>query len=190
MIFVNDAPHPVGTAAHDAVLGRLVTSFQQRGYQPEVRRGFGCAADALRAGRQRRGRAPGDTRTETLLVTAHYDSSRRPRRIRRRRGVAVILEVARAVRHERFRNTIRFLITDGEEAGLLGAEAIARDPQFLRGVAAVINIENRGTSGSSFLFETSPHNRSIIPVVARAMPRPSTSSLFYEVYRLLLTTRT
>ena len=186
-LLVNDAPHPVGTAAHDAVLGRLVTSFQQRGYQPEVRRGFGCTADAFCAPVANVvAELPGDTRTETLLVTAHYDSvPAGPGASDDGVGVAVILEVARAVRHERFRNTIRFLITDGEEAGLLGAEAIARDLQFLRGVAAVINIENRGTSGSSFLFETSPHNRSIIPVVARAMTRPSTSSLFYEVYRLL-----
>src|SRR4029453_11282511 len=100
-LLINDAPHPVGTAAHDAVLARLVTSFQERGYQPEVRRGFGCTADAVCA-------------------------------------PVAILEAARPVRHERFRNTIRFLITDGEEAGLLGAEAIARDSQFLRGVAAVI----------------------------------------------------
>src|SRR5439155_3250634 len=97
---------------------------------------------------------PGDARAETLLVTAHYDSVvAGPGASDDGVGMAAIVEVARAVRNQRFRNTVRFLITDGEEAGLLGAEGFVADPNLTRGVAAVINVENRGTSGPSFLFE-------------------------------------
>lgn len=182
-----DVPHPVGAAAHDAVLNRLVQQFAAIGYQPKMHRGFACTADITCAPVANvTADLPGDARAETLLVTAHYDSVPAGAGASDDGvGMAAVLETARAVRHEHFRNTIRFLITDAEEAGLIGAEAAAKDPETLGGAAAVINVEDRGTSGASFLFETSRHNRWLVPIVARALPRPSTSSLFYEVYELL-----
>ena len=62
---------------------------------------------------------------------------------------------ARALRNEHFRNPIVYLVTDAEEVALLGAEGWAADPVALRGAAAVVNVEARGTNGPSFLFETS-----------------------------------
>lgn len=184
---IGNDPHPVGLPAHDAVLERLVKQFGAAGYETRLHRSFACTADANCAPVTNViADLPGDARAEVLLVTAHYDSvPAGPGVSDDGVGVAAVLEVARAVRQQHFRNTVRFLITDGEEAGLLGAEAVARDPEMLRGVAAVINVEDRGTSGPSFLFETSRHNRWLIPIVARCLPRPATSSLFYEVYELL-----
>ncbi len=181
------SPHPVGTAAHDAVLQRLMAGFSAIGYQPRMVPGFACTADISCAPVTNVvADLPGDARAETLLVTAHYDSvPAGPGASDDGVGVAALLETARAVRSQHFRNSIRFLVTDGEEAGLLGAEAAAKNPELLRGAAAVINLEDRGTSGTSFLFETSRHNRWLIPIVAQSLPRPATSSLFYEVYELL-----
>src|SRR5439155_9403263 len=68
---------------------------------------------------------------------------------------------------------------------LLGAEAFAADANLFRGVAAAINIDNRGTSGPSFLFETSRHNRWLLPLIARGLPRPMASSFFFNLYELL-----
>src|SRR5207237_2599402 len=100
-------------------------------------------------------------------------------------GFPSVLEVARAMRHDRFRNTILFLITDGEEDGLLGAEAFVADAKLSHGVAADINVDNRGTSGRSYLFETSRHNRWLLPLISRSLPHPGASSFFYNLYELL-----
>lgn len=186
-VFAGDAPHPVGSPQHETVLDRLVKQFAAIGYQPQLHRGFACTADVTCTPTANiTADLPGDARAETLLVTAHYDSvPAGPGASDDGVGMASVLEVARALRNEHFRNTIRFLITDAEEAGLIGAEAAAEDGQTLRGARAVINVEDRGTSGPSFMFETSRHNKWLIAIVARALPRPSTSSLFYEAYEML-----
>src|ERR1041385_6982400 len=69
-------------------------------------------------------------------------------------------------------NPIVFLVTDAEEQGLIGAEGFVADAAASRGVAVIENVEARGTSGPSFLFETSRHNEWLIPIVARAPPPP------------------
>lgn len=182
-----DAPHPVGSRAHETVLSRLAVRFAEHGYQPTIQRTFACNAYLTCAEVANViAELPGDARAETLLVTAHYDSvGAGPGASDDGVGFATALEVARAIRGEHFRNTVRFVITDGEEAGLLGAEGLVRDSAAMQGAAAAINIEARGTAGPSLLFETSAHNRWLASLIARALPRPATSSLFYEVYRLL-----
>ena len=124
---------------------------------------------------------PGDV----VLGVAHYDSTPSgPGASDDGAGVVTMLECARKLKGQRFRNPIGFLITDGEEAGLLGAEAFVADPKLSRNVRAVVNVENRGTTGPSFLFETSVNNRDLVPLF-RNLRRPFTSSLFYTVYQLL-----
>jgi hypothetical protein len=98
-------------------------------------------------------------------------------------GIAVVLEAARALSRTPTRRPLVFLIDDGEEQDLLGAEAFAeRHPpeDFL----ADVNVEARGTTGTSFLFETSENNAWLAPLF-RALPHPDASSLFYFVYKTL-----
>src|SRR2546430_2474988 len=122
-------------------------------------------------------RMPGDARADTLVLAAHYDSvGAGPGASDDGIGVAALVEVARAIRNERFRNPILFLITDGEELGLLGAEAFVADANLSRNAATVINVDNRGPSGRTYLFETSRNNRWLLPIVARALPWPAPSS--------------
>jgi hypothetical protein len=186
-ILQGDLPHPVGSLDHEEVRQRIVTQLRGLGYEPAVQQTFTCNGNAACAPVANiMARLPGDVRAETLMVTAHYDSVvAGPGVTDDGVGFASILEVARAVRHQRFRNTILFIITDAEEAGLIGAEGLMADPALLRGVAGAINVDNRGTSGESYLFETSRHNRWLLPIIARALPRPAFSSLFYNIYEML-----
>ena len=160
-ILGGSAPHPIGTRAHDLVRDRIVARLQQLGYATSMQQTFICNAYGT-CGPVANLLAwlPGDARADTLMLSAHYDSvPAGPGASDDGIGFASVLEVARAVRSERFRNTILFLITDGEEDGLLGAEAFVADPKVAMGIAADINVDNRGTAGRSYLFEPSRHNR-------------------------------
>jgi hypothetical protein len=179
--------HPVGTAAHDAVRERLAARFRALGYDVAIQRTFACSpyvtcapvANVI-------ARTPGDARPDALILAAHYDSvPAGPGASDDGQGVAALVEIARALRNEHFRNPIVYLITDAEEVALLGAEGFVADPKLLRNAAGVINIEARGTDGPSFLFETSRQNEWIARTIAAALPRPATSSLYYYIYELL-----
>jgi hypothetical protein len=186
-IIGSDTPHPVGSAAHDEVRDRLIAHLRSLGYDVTVQRAFACTANVVCAPVANIiARAAGDNRPDALLLVAHYDSvPAGPGASDDGIGVATLVETARALRGEHFRNPIVFLITDAEEAGLIGAEAFAADPNLLRGAAAVINFEARGTKGASNMFETSARNQWMIRIMARALPRPTTTSLFASIYDML-----
>lgn len=186
-ILGGDVSHPVGTAAHDAIRERLAARFRALGYEVTIQRSFACSpyvtcapvANVI-------ARIPGDSRTDALILAAHYDSvPAGPGVSDDGVGMAAIVEIARALHSQRFRNPIVYLVTDAEEVALLGAEGFVADPKVLQGAAAVINVEARGTDGPSFLFETSRRNAWLSRVIAHCLPRPSTSSLYYDIYELL-----
>ena len=182
-----EVPHPVGTAAHDAVRERLAAQFRALGYDVTIQRSFACSPVVTCAPVANIiARTPGDARPGALILAAHYDSvPAGPGASDDGQGVATLVETARALRKEHFRNPIIYLITDAEEVALLGAEGFVADPASMQNAAAVINLEARGTDGPSFLFETSRHNGWIARVIASALPRPATSSLYYDIYELL-----
>ena len=186
-ILGGDQPHPVGTAAHDAVRERLAAKFRALGYDVTTQQSFACSPFVTCAPVVNViARVPGDTRPDALVLAAHYDSvPAGPGVTDDGIGIATLVETARALRNEHFRNPIVYLITDAEEVALLGAEGYVADPALLRGTAAVINVEARGTDGPSFLFETSRHNVWLARTIAHSLPRPATSSLYYDIYELL-----
>lgn len=179
--------HPVGSPENRAVRQRIVARLERLGYVVNVQRTFACNAHLNCATVENIiAHTPGQPSGASVLLCAHYDSvAAGPGASDDGTGVAALLEIARAVRAEKFRNAVTFLIDDGEEAGLLGAEGFVADRANSDAVAAVINLEARGTSGPSALFETSSNNRWFLPIVARALPRPVTTSLFYGLYELL-----
>jgi hypothetical protein len=156
-------------------------------YDVTIQRRFVCnAAAACGMVENILARQPGARREDVVLLTAHYDSvGAGPGASDDGMGVATMLDIARLLRGRRFRNPVAILITDGEEAGLLGAEAFVADEQLAAEVAAVINVEMRGTYGPSSMFETSPGNRWLIRHLARTLERPQATSLFYAIYTLL-----
>jgi len=129
---------------------------------------------------------PGEEPSATIAVTSHHDSSPAgPGAADNAAAVAISLELMRYYREHPPRNNLLFLITDGEELGLLGAERFVRDHPLAETIQVVVNLEARGTSGPSCLFETGPASHWAIRTYASVAAKPITSSLFYEVYRLL-----
>ncbi len=182
-----DEPHPVGSAAHRVVRERIAAHLRALDYQVEVQHRFSCSAAAVCGDTDNLiATRPGAPGGKQVIVTAHYDSvPAGPGASDDGVGVATVLEVARAIRGETFANPVVFLIDDGEEGGYLGAEAYLADPARSRDAAFFINVEARGTSGPPFLFETSHGSRWLIPIVARALPHPASTSLFATIYDLL-----
>ena len=173
--------HPVGTAANRTVRDRIVERFRELGYSTEVQRDFVCNATPTCATVENIVATVPADRGPYVLLASHYDSvAAGPGASDAGVPVAAILETARVLAGTK---GVAYLITDGEEAGLLGAEAFVKTPVKER-VAVVVNAENRGTSGPAFLFETSRGNAALVPAIA-AIERPNASSLFYTIYEML-----
>jgi hypothetical protein len=98
-------------------------------------------------------------------------------------GVAAILEIARILRLRPPRNHVVLLLTDGEEAGLLGAQAFVRDHPLASRVDVAVNLDARGSSGPSLMYQTSDGNLQLIRLFAHAVRRPVTGSMFNLVYQ-------
>ncbi|MBK6725795.1 MAG: M28 family peptidase [Xanthomonadales bacterium] len=181
----DERPHRLGTAANAAVADRVVAAFADIGLSAERRPRFVCADYGV-CGRVENllVRLPGAGDEAALLLTSHYDSvGAGPGAGDAGAGTAALVEIARALQADAGpRREILILVADGEEAGLLGAEAFVQEPEFAR-VGAVLNLEARGTRGRANLFETQPGNAALIAALAPALPDPALSSLAYEIYQ-------
>jgi peptidase M28-like protein len=184
-------PHPIGSPANDAVRDYLVAQLASLGLQPQVVSAIGVNGRggrfAIGNTQDIVGRLPGSANSRAILLMAHYDSvSRAPGAGDDGAGVAGILEAVRALKAgPTLKNDVIVLFSDGEEAGLLGAEAFVASNPAMKDVGLVMNFEGRGDRGASLLFETSNNNRPLIEAVAHAAPHPTGSSLFYAFYKLL-----
>jgi len=186
-LLVESEPHVNGSPLNLLVRERIEARFEDLGYQPEIQSLFHCHPHfgscanveniiAVKAGSEGR---------DAVLVTAHYDSSwAGPGAGDDGAGTASIIEMARmANEFGQFRNDVIFLITDAEEQGLVGAHAFAEDHPLFSKVKAVINLEARGVTGPSMMFETGDGNRSIIRILSKSLDRPVANSVSYEVYK-------
>jgi hypothetical protein len=130
------------------------------------------------------GRLPGRDTSRALLLMAHYDSvPTAPGAADNGSGVAALLEVARALRSgPPPKNDVIFLFTDGEERGLLGAQAFLRDDSWAFGTAVALDFDNAGSSSPALAYEVSPGDGVLVQQLIDST-RPYTSSLMYEVSR-------
>lgn len=182
------APHPVGSAANAAVRGRLVAELERLGYAPEVQTFSVCELSGICAAPANViARLDSASGGKTILLMAHYDSvPTGPGVSDDAAGVAALLEVARILASEGARrNSIVLLFTDAEEVGMLGARAFVEHNPWAAELSAVVNLEARGASGPSLMFETGRANSTLVPLYARAVERPVTSSLFVTLYEML-----
>lgn len=182
------APHPIGSAEHDRVRDYLVSQLTALGLTPEVQRATGVTPRYEVAGTVENivARLKGTSgATDAVALVAHYDSvPAGPGAGDDGAGVAALLETLRALRAgPPLRNDILFVITDGEEDGLLGASAFVTENPAAKDVRVVVNFEARGNSGESQMFETSAGNGRLVQIFAQAAPYPSGSSLTYEIYK-------
>ncbi|PKQ00364.1 MAG: hypothetical protein CVT74_04235 [Alphaproteobacteria bacterium HGW-Alphaproteobacteria-13] len=181
------APHPIGSAAIEDTRRYLTARMTALGLAPQMRDQTVVvtrrnSADAAIGGRVRnivgelRGRDPA---LPAILLMAHYDTAPlSPGAGDDTAGVAAALEIARALKAGGvLRRSVLFLFTDGEEAGLLGANAFFQDDPLRRRVGSVINMEARGDSGRTLMFQTSPGNRALIEAYGRTATVPASDSL-------------
>jgi hypothetical protein len=183
-----DRPHPLGSA-EDALVRRSITDrLQALGYATTLQTRLTCRYGTcgtptnIIASREPRAEAGG-----AVLLAAHYDSvAAGPGASDDGAGVATLLEIARIMASRPpARHPLLLLFSDGEEAGLLGAQAFVETHPLARRIQSAVNLEARGTSGSSLMFETGTANAWLMDLYARSIARPITNSLFYTVYKLL-----
>jgi Peptidase family M28 len=181
-------PHPVGSAADDRVRQTIVATLSGLGLSPRVEEGFAChwrgsCARVRNVVARLDGREPG----AAVAIAAHYDSvGAGPGACDDLAGVAAAIEIARAMKSgPPPRHTVLLLLDEGEESGLLGATAFEDAGPEAAEVRAVVNLEARGSSGPSLMFETSGDNGWMIDAWAPRARRPVTTSLSAFIYTLL-----
>jgi hypothetical protein len=188
-----ETPDPVGSAHNAEIRGNIIKEFAALGVKATSYRAFTCNAwrgfsyiacatvtDIIAEVVPGQGKA--------IVMMAHYDSvPAGPGASDDKSGVVTVLETARALkaRGAASKHPVVALITDGEEAGLLGANAFLQNPALKARVGVVVNVEARGTRGQSLLFQTSPGDGPLIDLYAKSVPVMATSSLYAEIYKFL-----
>jgi hypothetical protein len=180
---------PLGSAANGRAREYLVSTLRGAGFPDvQVRSGDARRPDIGLTARVHNIVAirPG-TRPEAIALVAHYDSVPfGPGASDDALGAAVVVEAGRALAASGVsQHSLLVLITDGEEAGLLGAAAAAVDREVGYRIAAYLNVDSVGSSGPSYLFEAGPGNGWIVQAWARAAPRPRGASFAADIYRRL-----
>ncbi len=178
-----EVPRPAGSPAAAAMRERLVTYLGEQGFSVRVQRAVGAGPGGS-VGWMHNVIAQRGSGRDRLALLAHYDSvGAGPGVSDDLAGVAALLEVARAAATDPNPPPLLLVLVEGEESGLVGAEAfVSQDPAFAE-VAGVINLEARGTRGPSHMFQSGPGSAEWVRAWARLTRRPDASSLSAEVYR-------
>jgi hypothetical protein len=186
-------PHPIGSTEHMAVRDYILKVLAETGkLDPNIQRTtivsqqFGtpfrtATVENIVA------RLKGADSSRAILLVGHYDSM--PTSFGASddgSGTAQLLENARAlVSGGTLKNDVIFLFSDGEEVGLLGAQAFLDEHAWSKDVGVVLNFEARGNGGPVLMFETSDQNGWLVSEFAKSSPHPITNSLMEEFYRRL-----
>ncbi|MDP1617005.1 M20/M25/M40 family metallo-hydrolase [Phenylobacterium sp.] len=187
------APHPTGTPANFAVRDHLTSRMAALGLSPRVvvDRPFSSRVYSGRTnmsgGRVENviGVLPGrDPAAPALGLMAHYDSvAGSPGAADDAAGVAAALEIVRAFRARgQPERDVVLIMTDGEEAGLLGAQAFFQNDPLAARIGFVINMEARGSAGRANMFETGPDNGPTIDLFIRTSPGSPSNALAVFAY--------
>lgn len=187
-VLAEGTPHPVGSEAHTRVRERILGELTRLGYTPTVQEAFACGACGNCATvRNIVARLDGTDSGGAILLASHYDSApTSPGASDDGAGVATMLEVARLLKvGPAPRHPVVILFSDGEEIGSLGARAFTASHPYARGLRVAINVEARGSSGPSMMFETSAGNEDLVRLFARRTAYPIANSTFSSIYQLL-----
>lgn len=188
-------PHPTGSAEAGLVRAYLQQRMAALGLDPHVQDG-----DAVEVWRSRRGAsgahvenlvgrlAGQDPTAPAVVLMAHTDSvPASPGAADDGAGVSAVLEIVRALKASgpRHRDVV-VVLTDGEEAGLLGARAFFASADPLRAHAGVVvNFDSRGGGGRTFLIQTGDADGRQIDLFRQAVSDTNTSSLASAVLKVL-----
>jgi len=185
-LVLGEEPRPVASAANIAAVARLKEYFVSLGYAPQEQIATvkvpGRGEVTLRNIFVRK---EGRQQLPAILLVSHHDSvAVSPGGSDNGMGVAVCLDAARMLTlQETPERPVIILVTDGEEAGLLGAKLFAQNHAWANDIGAVINIDNRGGDGPAQLFETGPNDLALINAIAPYITHPVMGSFFVEIYR-------
>lgn len=179
---------PIGTPENQRARQYIVDQLRLYGFDVRVqetdghRPEFGRTARVSNIIATKRGAEP-----HALAILSHYDSApEAPGAADDAQGVAVSLEAARVLgARNDARHTLFVIVTDGEEAGLMGAAGLPSDRDVMDRLQAYINIEATGAAGTALLFETGPGNGWIVKPWARTAPHPRGVSFATEIYKRL-----
>ncbi|MGN6149000.1 MAG: M20/M25/M40 family metallo-hydrolase, partial [Rhizomicrobium sp.] len=188
-----EIPDPVGSAHNAEVRANIQKEFADIGVKTSTQTAFTCNAwrgfsfiACATVTNIIAEVVPG--KGKAIVMLAHYDSvPAGPGASDDKSGVVTVLETARALKTKNApsKHPVIAVITDGEEAGLLGANAFRQDANLKDRVGVVVNVEARGTRGQSLLFQTSPGDGKLIDLYAHSVPVLATSSLYAEIYKFL-----
>ncbi len=178
-------PRPLGTPENARVERLLVKALEDAGYevfvqkQPVVREGLVFLARNIYA------RLEGTDSTGAIALCAHYDSvPYGPGAADDAAGVAAIIMTAELLKNSApshpLRNDIIFLLTDGEENGLLGPQAFLEHNPWRDDLSLVINFEARGYYGPSMMYLTWPGNEFFIRNFIEGAAHPVASSVMFD----------
>jgi hypothetical protein len=194
---IGQEPHPIGSPEDARVREYVFDELASLGLEPQVQTAtvvdeqygspfnVGTAKNVLVRIEGTRGGEEGGR--QAVMLAAHYDSvPTGPGANDDGTAVAALLETARALTSgPPLRNDVILLFTDGEETELLGSKAFVEEHPWADEVGATLNFEARGGDGPSAVFEITPNAREwqLVEGVARAAPRPISSSITSEIYR-------
>jgi hypothetical protein len=193
VVAIGSVPHAVGSAANHAARDKLLARMTALGLSPAVHPGDGVfqrdrIGQTFAAGGHVEnlvGVLPGrDRAAPAVALMAHYDSvPASPGAADDAAGVASALEIVRALkaRGTPARDVI-VLLTDGEEAGLLGADAFFNRDPMARRIGFIFNMEARGAAGRVQMFQTGEGNGAAISLLRQTAPDPRASSLTGYIY--------
>lgn len=181
-------PHYIGSEENQEVRDYIVGQFEQMGLTVEVHGHYlqhtWPGANSVRFAKPENiiARLKGKGSGKAVMVMGHYDSVlNSPGAGDDVHTVANILEVARILKDEERQNDIIFLVTDGEEQALFGAQTYA-DHHELDEIGVLLNYEARGNSGQSISFEWSEGNAWLVKQLRKVGRRPIANSMSYEIY--------
>lgn len=184
-------PHPIGSPAHTRVRERLVEAFRRAGLEVQTQQaqvpvpqstGLAWVENVMACLK-----GTGAPDAGAVMLACHYDSVEGSfGAADDGAGVASLLEVLRALQAgPALKRDVIFLVTDGEENGLLGAQAFVRHHPWAKDVKRVVNLEARGTGGPTHMFETTAANAGLVASLATCGAHVSATSLAGDIYRLM-----
>jgi hypothetical protein len=179
---------PVGSPENAKARDYIVDQLRASGFAVRVQETDARRPEAARTARVSNIIAvKSGSRSEAVGLVSHYDSvAEAPGAGDDAFGVAVSLEAARHLASRPGQNwSLMVLVTDGEEAGLMGAAALMDDREVRQRLKTYVNLESAGSSGPAVLFETGPGNGWLITPWRRHAPYPRGDSFGLEIYKRL-----
>ena len=123
---------------------------------------------------------------DAIALVSHYDSvPDGPGAGDDALGVATCLEAARVLIQGGLQHSLFVIVTDGEEAGLMGARAAITDPDVTTRVKSFLNFDGTSDAGAPLLYETAPGWSPPLTAWAHGAAAPRGASFAVEIYRRL-----